>query len=43
MYANGMHTCFYEGWCDREDVEEALERAKKLVIEIERKVKSTKS
>ncbi|OYT48223.1 MAG: hypothetical protein B6U85_03130 [Desulfurococcales archaeon ex4484_42] len=43
MYANGMHTCFYEGWCGREDVEEALERAKKLVIEVERKVKSTKS
>ena len=21
MYANGMHTCFYEGWCDKEDVD----------------------
>jgi len=42
MYANGMHTCFYEGWCDSEDVEETLERAKKLVIEVERKVKSIK-
>ena len=28
MYANGMHTCFYEGWCGKEDVEEALKRIK---------------
>jgi len=40
MYANGMHTCFYEGWCDKEDVEEALKRVKKLVVEVERKVKT---
>ena len=31
MYANGMHTCFYEGWCSREDVEDAYGRVKKLV------------
>ena len=26
MSANGMHTCFYEGWCRREHVEDAIER-----------------
>jgi len=40
MYANGMHTCLYEGWCDKEDVEEALKRVKKLVVEVESKVKT---
>ena len=34
--ANGMHTCFYEGWCTREDVEEALEEVAKLVGEVEK-------
>ncbi|ADM27653.1 PaREP1/PaREP8 domain containing family protein [Ignisphaera aggregans DSM 17230] len=34
MAANGMHTCFYEGWCTAEHVEEALKRVKRLVEEI---------
>ncbi|AEM39104.1 PaREP1 family protein [Pyrolobus fumarii 1A] len=38
MYANGMHTCFYEGWCSREDVEKALEKIERLVSEIERRI-----
>ena len=33
-----MHVCFYEGWCAREDVEEALERIERLVGEVERRV-----
>ncbi len=31
MAAQGMHTCFYEGWCTRSDVEEALRRVRRLV------------
>jgi len=31
MAANGMHTCFYEGWCAREDVEKALRLVGRLV------------
>ena len=34
MYANGMHTCFYEGWCTREDVEDAIENIERLVKEV---------
>jgi len=34
MATNGMHTCFYEGWCTTEHVEEALKRVKRLVEEI---------
>jgi len=34
MAANGMHICFYEGWCTAEHVEEALKRVKRLVEEI---------
>jgi len=40
MAANGMHTCFYEGWCSREDVEKAIERVKKLVEIVKTKVMS---
>ena len=40
MYANGTHTCFYEGWCGREDVEEALKRIKKLVDEVAARIKA---
>ncbi len=31
MHANGMHTCFYEGWCTSEDLEHSLENIEKLV------------
>ncbi|ALL01288.1 hypothetical protein Pyrde_1240 [Pyrodictium delaneyi] len=34
MSANGMHTRLYEGWCAREDVEEALQRVERLVREV---------
>ncbi len=29
-----MHICFYEGWCNEEDVKGALRRVKRLVEEI---------
>ena len=28
---HAMHTCFYEGWCNEEDVGEAFERIERLV------------
>ena len=42
MAANGMHTCFYEGWCTDKHVEEATKRVEKLIDEIRRRIsKST--
>ncbi len=38
MAANGMHTCFYEGWCIDKHVEKALDRIEKLVGEVERRI-----
>ncbi len=32
--ANTMHTCFYEAWCSREDVEIAYKRVERLVKEL---------
>ena len=43
MYANGMHTCFYEGWCAKEDAEDALKTIEKLVREVASLVKEEKS
>ena len=40
MAATGMHVCFYEGWCTRRHVEEAVKRIERLVYEVERKVTS---
>ena len=40
MNAVGMHVCFYEGWCSKEDVEEALKRIRRLVEEIASKVEA---
>ena len=40
-HANTMHTCFYEGWCTSEDVEEALARVEKLVKEIRGKLRQS--
>ena len=37
--ANTMHVCFYEGWCARKDIENALKRVKKLVEEIASRIK----
>ena len=36
---NSMHTCFYEDWCAREHVEDAIEEIEKLVKTVEEKVK----
>ena len=36
--ATEMHVCFYEGWCSREDVEEAIKRVSRLVNELEKRV-----
>jgi len=29
-----MHVCFYEGWCNKEDVEKAVEAVSKLVNKV---------
>jgi len=39
MYANGMHTCFYEDWCAEEDIDDSIKHIKKLVEEVASKVK----
>ena len=39
MYANGMHTCFYEGWCAREDVEDSIKHVEELVKEVASRIK----
>ena len=38
MAANGMHTCFYENWCDKRDVEKALKAVRKLVEEVKQRI-----
>jgi len=38
-----MHICFYEGWCSREHVEEALKRIEKLVNRVREAALSTRS
>ncbi len=38
MSANGMHTCFYEGWCGKEDAKKALKKVSRLVDEIGRRI-----
>ena len=42
MNATGMHVCFYEGWCTKRHVEEAIKRIEKLVSEIEEKIEQEK-
>jgi hypothetical protein len=32
--ANAIHVCFYEGWCTRVHVEQALKRVERLVEEV---------
>ncbi|OYT55479.1 MAG: hypothetical protein B6U76_05870 [Desulfurococcales archaeon ex4484_217_2] len=39
MYANGMHVCFYEGWCAQEDVEDSIKHVEKLVKEVAGRIK----
>jgi len=41
--ANSLHTCFYEAWCTREDVEDVLGKVGKLVEEVEARVKQRNS
>ncbi|BEP17304.1 PaREP1 family protein [Pyrofollis japonicus] len=41
MAANGMHTCFYEGWCSAEDVREAIKRVRRLVDEVASRIKKS--
>lgn len=36
--ATAMHVCSYEGWCSKEDVEEAIKRIEKLTEEVEKEV-----
>ena len=36
---NAMHTCFYEGWCTRADVERDIVKVERLVREVELRVK----
>ena len=36
--ANAMHICFYEGWCKPSQVEAALKRVEKLVMEVKNKI-----
>ena len=36
--ASAMHVCFYEGWCTREPVEQAIRRVKRLVEEVASRV-----
>ncbi|MEB3779121.1 MAG: PaREP1 family protein [Desulfurococcales archaeon] len=37
--ASAMHTCFYEGWCREEHVEQALKRVERLVEEVKGQIK----
>ncbi|MCD6278231.1 MAG: hypothetical protein J7J11_00960, partial [Desulfurococcales archaeon] len=34
-----MHVCFYEGWCAREDIEEAIEQVEKMTREAASRIK----
>ncbi|MGK0549459.1 MAG: PaREP1 family protein [Pyrobaculum sp.] len=36
---NAMHTCFYEGWCTKEDVEDSLKKIERLINEVASKIK----
>ncbi|MCE4624541.1 MAG: PaREP1 family protein [Desulfurococcales archaeon] len=39
--ATAMHTCFYEGWCTKDHVAEALEKVKKLVVTVREKIRGS--
>jgi len=36
--ASSMHTCFYEGWCTKTDVERALKEVERVVEEISKEI-----
>jgi len=40
MSVNGMHTCFYEGWCMEDDIRRTLEEVKKFVNEVAKRITS---
>ncbi len=40
--ASSLHTCFYEGWCTRRDVETVLAEAEKLVEEIRARIEHSR-
>ncbi|ABN70611.1 PaREP1/PaREP8 domain containing family protein [Staphylothermus marinus F1] len=42
MAANGMHTCFYEGWCSARDVEIAIKHIEKLVNAVKETMNKTR-
>jgi len=37
---NSMHTCFYEEWCTHKDVENSLTKIKKLVEQVEERIRA---
>jgi len=39
---SAMHTCFYESWCRREHVEDAMEKVGRMVKEIALRIKALK-
>jgi len=41
--ATAMHVCFYEGWCSKDHVSDALKRVSKLVLEVRRKIKNDRT
>ncbi len=41
MSANGMHTCFYEGWCSKEHVKNSMEEIEKLVKAVKDRIAKT--
>ena len=38
--ANSMHTCFYEGWCKRGHIEDAIEEIDRLVKEVASRIRA---
>ncbi len=42
MSANGMHICFYKGWCTDRHVREAHERIEKLVKGLSSRIEEKK-
>ncbi|BEP17322.1 PaREP1 family protein [Pyrofollis japonicus] len=42
-HATAMHVCFYEGWCSKEHVEDAIEEIEKLVKTIEEKIEKNRA
>jgi len=39
---NAMHTCFHEGWCKKEHLEDALEEIERLVKAVASKIKPSR-